>query len=85
MSATPEATAARAVHQRAHRAAAAVRDARRVADLSEPDGADELGLLNRVDRVADEPVDVGNVDLRVGARRDDRLARELELGAARMT
>ena len=72
------------VHQHADRAAAAVGHPRGVADLLEPDRADELGLFDRVDRVADETVDLSDVDLRVGARRDDRLARELQLGAARV-
>ena len=42
-----------------------------------PDGADELGLLDRIDRVADQAVDVGGREARVGEGGGDRLGREL--------
>ncbi len=74
----------RGMHQHAHRTAATVRNARRVTDLLESDRAHELGFFHGVDRVAHETVDVRRLDLRVRARRNDRLARELQLAARRV-
>jgi hypothetical protein len=51
------------------------------ADLRDTEGANELGLLNGIDCVADQPVHVRRGESRIGERGNDRLGGELCLAA----
>ncbi len=69
------------VQQHAHRAAPAVGDPGREADLLDPHRPHELGLLDGIHRVAHEPVDVPGGQPGVGEGGGDGLAGELQLRA----
>jgi hypothetical protein len=69
------------VEEHALGAATPVRDSTGKTDLLDAESADELGLLDGIDRIADQPVHVGGRESRIGERGHDRICGQLRLAA----